>query len=319
MGVVTRDPGQAIIQIVKSNVRDAFLPGMSGTFLRQVNSGMIMSGAVARRHIYELRPSAGSGLVVSVASGLITVPGSGLIVFPGDDATFTAPTSTSRIDLVAIDSAGLISVITGVEDVSPDVPTYPSDKLVVAEVTLNSGMVQVPGANVRDVRPFFILDSETSVGAHEILSVEHTDTDSSDIPIEGDALIYRTNQWVPETGVDIASDSANITAVNAVEQGSDPTQPATGHRLIYAKVDGWYDEDDSGNVSGPFSRGHIIENEGTSLTQRSNLNFTGPGVVASDSNGKSKVRVSRWEPLTDGETGMQFTDDWDVIMCEFTT
>jgi hypothetical protein len=38
----------------------------------------------------------------------------------------------------------------------------------------------------------------------------------------------------------------------AAEQGSDPTTPSAGERKLYAKSDGWYDEDDAGTVTGPF-------------------------------------------------------------------
>lgn len=48
--------------------------------------------------------------------------------------TIVAPVSNPRIDLVCLNSAGSVSVVTGVEGASPAVPTYPLDKVVVAEV-----------------------------------------------------------------------------------------------------------------------------------------------------------------------------------------
>lgn len=39
-------------------------------------------------------------------------------------------------------------------------------------------------------------------------------------------------------------------------------------------------------------KGHIIENEGTPLTQRNNLNFVGAGVTAADSGGKTVVTIA---------------------------
>lgn len=38
--------------------------------------------------------------------------------------------------------------------------------------------------------------------------------------------------------------------------------------------------------------GHTIEDEGTALTQRSTLNFTGAGVSVSDSGGKTVVTIA---------------------------
>lgn len=40
-----------------------------------------------------------------------------------------------------------------------------------------------------------------------------------------------------------------------VEQGADPATPAAGTRKLYAKADGWYDEDDTGAVTGPLGAG----------------------------------------------------------------
>lgn len=51
--------------------------------------------------------------------------------------------------------------------------------------------------------------------------------------------------------------------------------------------------------------GHAIADEGTALTQRATLNFTGPGVRAADNSGAARtdVTVNRWEPLTNGNAG----------------
>lgn len=38
--------------------------------------------------------------------------------------------------------------------------------------------------------------------------------------------------------------------------------------------------------------GHVIEDEGTPVTQRSTLNFTGAGVSVADSGGKTVVTIS---------------------------
>jgi len=63
----------------------------------------------------------------------------------------------------------------------------------------------------------------------------------------GDSLI-------PDS-VDIASDGADITAVNFTEQGSAPLTPGAGHRIIYAKDDGIYERNDGGIEIGPFGIG----------------------------------------------------------------
>jgi hypothetical protein len=42
----------------------------------------------------------------------------------------------------------------------------------------------------------------------------------------------------------------------------------------------------------PLQVGHVIEDEGTPVTQRSNINFTGPGVSVADSGGKTVVTIA---------------------------
>ena len=75
-------------------------------------------------------------------------------------------------------------------------------------------------------------------------------------PADNDILTYDdgTSQWINEAGVNIASDSADISAVNFTEQADDPTAPGTGHWLIYAKSGGVYIEDDASAVKGPLGQ-----------------------------------------------------------------
>ncbi len=52
----------------------------------------------------------------------------------GSTSTITAPSSHPRIDLVTADSSGTIALVTGTENASPVAPSYPANKLVLAEV-----------------------------------------------------------------------------------------------------------------------------------------------------------------------------------------
>ena len=52
----------------------------------------------------------------------------------GNTPTITAPSTHPRIDLVTVDSSGAIALTTGSEGVSPAVPTYPTNKIVVCEI-----------------------------------------------------------------------------------------------------------------------------------------------------------------------------------------
>ncbi len=50
--------------------------------------------------------------------------------------------------------------------------------------------------------------------------------------------------------------------------------------------------------------GHTIQDEGTPLTQRANLNFVGTNVAATDDAGNSatKVTINKWFPLGNGDS-----------------
>jgi hypothetical protein len=52
----------------------------------------------------------------------------------GSTPTITAPSSHPRIDLVTADSTGTIALVTGTENASPVTPSYPANKLVLAEI-----------------------------------------------------------------------------------------------------------------------------------------------------------------------------------------
>lgn len=68
-------------------------------------------------------------------------------------------------------------------------------------------------------------------------------------------------------------------------------------------------------IGGGGGSAHVIENEGTPLTARSNLNFVGDGVTAADSGGKTVVTIpGPTYPVTsvNGETGVVSLDSDDV-------
>jgi hypothetical protein len=82
----------------------------------------------------------------------------------GSTPTFTAPVSHPRIDLVTADSTGTIALVTGTENASPVAPSYPANKLVLAEIYHVVGETALydvdnqqtgQGYVYNDVRPFF--------------------------------------------------------------------------------------------------------------------------------------------------------------------
>lgn len=102
-------------------------------------------------------------MTLAVASGVAIIGGTKVVYAGGNSGTFTAPGSNNRIDLLCIDVTGTLSIVQGTAAASPTVPTYPPDKLVLAEVYLRTGTTAINqfdagshGYINRDARPMSI-------------------------------------------------------------------------------------------------------------------------------------------------------------------
>lgn len=71
--------------------------------------------------------------------------------------TFTAPSANPRIDLLVIGTAGTVSITAGSEAASPSAPSYPYDKLVIAEVYNRVGQTQILDYDNRGTAQGYIL------------------------------------------------------------------------------------------------------------------------------------------------------------------
>ena len=60
-----------------------------------------------------------------------------------NSAAIVAPITNPRIDLITIDVQGNVAIVTGTEMISPIAPTYPSSKIVLAEVYLRVGATSI--------------------------------------------------------------------------------------------------------------------------------------------------------------------------------
>jgi hypothetical protein len=182
-----------------------------------------------------------------------------------------------------------------------DIPTPDPGKYVIAYVVLFEGQTELLDEHIR------VTMSLGQIGhAHTLDSL--TDVSASS-PSESDLLVYRTDEWVNEAPVDIASDDANIEGVNLTEQVSDPSPPATGHWLVYAKSDGLYVIDDTGTAQGPFGAGAVLSVNGD----------TGTVVVdyasVSAQDGDTDVTGAELEELTDGsETTLHSHAGGELLM-----
>lgn len=82
-----------------------------------------------------------------------------------------------------------------------------------------------------------------------------------------------------------------------ISEQSAPSTPASGSAVVYAKTDGKvYSKDDAGNeydlTAGAGGSGYTtVQDEGSSLTARSTINFVGGGVTATDDGSKTVVTI----------------------------
>lgn len=82
-------------------------------------------------------------LTVRITEGTVNIGGIIVKYTGGSSAAFTVPSSNPRIDLVTIDSSGVIGIVAGVAAASPSAPNYPIDKLVLAEIRCVAGMTKI--------------------------------------------------------------------------------------------------------------------------------------------------------------------------------
>ncbi len=110
------------------------------------------------------------GMTLYVQPGVCYIGTTRTIFNGGNSPTFTAPTTNPKIDILVINSAGVLSIIAGTEAVTPSPPTYPTDKLVLCEVYLRVGTTAIydtdQGTNgyiYRDVRSFISRGLTTAI------------------------------------------------------------------------------------------------------------------------------------------------------------
>ena len=82
-------------------------------------------------------------LTVRINKGVAVVDGTVVKYAGGNSPTITAPSANPRIDLITINSSGVIGVTNGAENASPVAPTYPTDKTVLAEIYSRVGMTEI--------------------------------------------------------------------------------------------------------------------------------------------------------------------------------
>jgi len=100
-----------------------------------------------------LQPVSGANMTVDVASGTAMVNASSVAVSTTTSVSITAADATNpRLDLVTVDSAGTVAVVTGTPAAIPAYPAVPANKAVLAVVSVAANASSIVTANITDLR-----------------------------------------------------------------------------------------------------------------------------------------------------------------------
>lgn len=98
-------------------------------------------------------PTVPASMRVLVRGGWCSYGLSKLSIQEQQSSLITAPVSNPRIDLIYIDSSGIVQVQTGVEAASPTAPAH-TGKIVLAEILLQTASTTITADMITDTRPF---------------------------------------------------------------------------------------------------------------------------------------------------------------------
>jgi len=137
----------------------------------------------------------------------------------GSSPVFALPVGNPKIDLLTIDDWGNLAITPGIPGAIPVAPVYPTDKQVIAEVTVNPGDTQILDSQIRDVRGFLNLggglgvqinrDDFASAAGQQIFSFTFTYTPGTD-----DLLVFSAGQLQTNNLDYLESSSNTITFIH---------------------------------------------------------------------------------------------------------
>jgi len=207
-------PGLSTNVVVYSNNRSIYAPLTSFTASTTVTGG---SWTAATLKLY-------------VQPGAYYLNGTRVLFTGASSPAITAPASNPRIDLLTVDPSGTVAITTGTEGASPATPSYPSNKLVLAEIYNVVGETGIyDNANQQTGQGYIYNDVRPEVSNGPILSAIPDDIlpDATDTRSLGSA----SYEWLNIYG-------ENVYAKNYYLNGV----------LTAFKTDGWGDGSD-GTVS----------------------------------------------------------------------
>lgn len=206
---------------------------------RDFNTGGFDPLDIYGRAIVQLRARAQAtpDMTLYVEPGWFSVSGIATYFAGGNSPAFTAPVGGSRCDLLYLDNAGTLQIVTGtvVPLGTPLRPVQPTvDDLPLAYVYLTAATTSITEYIIEDGRMVFG-GAGGGVGAHNILSATHSDTTVA-APADDDVLTWdaASGTWRAEpsaSDVSKATDNVSNPPTEAQEETAFDV-PATWARRI---------------------------------------------------------------------------------------
>jgi len=146
---------ESISRCVKYSVDQTPSDTTTNTIISSLNAAIAALNATqAMTYLTPTANSPANNKVAVAAGKFVKSDNSGTVTYAGGASPVFGPITTNpRIDLLCIDDTGTLTLVAGAENASPTPPTYPANKVVIAEVTVNqTSGVTISSGQIKDVR-----------------------------------------------------------------------------------------------------------------------------------------------------------------------
>jgi hypothetical protein len=96
-------------------------------------------------------------MTVAVAVGIVTIAGALIAVTAANSGTFSAANATNpRVDLLTVDAAGVLQIVTGTAAATPTIPTIPAARVALARIDIPANATTITTGQIVDKRVFLL-------------------------------------------------------------------------------------------------------------------------------------------------------------------